>query len=162
MLFTPFYAFWRTLSFFKNTIAWWENTISKFKWNCSNINFKRKWGKNHHFADRTLSLWIWLMVNGKKSLPVQWCIHGVPVSMPPFWTEGRVFKFGAGKPATTHGESSASYILASPLGTDLWVGKLLVKRNPWSNDCFERTNAGSCAPMVSNYSRCVVLGSGPA
>ena len=31
-----------------------------------------------------------------------------------------------------------------------------------SNDCVESTNAGSRAPMVSNYSRCVVLGFGPA
>ena len=30
------------------------------------------------------------------------------------------------------------------------------------NDRFERTNAGSRARMVLNYSRCVVLGSGPA
>ena len=31
-----------------------------------------------------------------------------------------------------------------------------------SNDCFERTNAGSRATMVLDYSRCIVLGSGPA
>ena len=31
-----------------------------------------------------------------------------------------------------------------------------------SNDCLERTIAGSPAPMVLNYSRCVVLGSGLA
>ena len=31
-----------------------------------------------------------------------------------------------------------------------------------SNDRFESKIVGSRAPMVSNYSRCVVLGSGPA
>ena len=54
------------------------------------------------------------------------------------------------------------YHLTSPLGTKLWIGKLSMKWNPLFNDCFERTNAGFHAPMVLNYSHCVVLGSEPA
>ena len=40
---------------------------------------------------------------------VEWCIRGVPVSMLAFWMEGCVFEPGVGKPATTYGESCASY-----------------------------------------------------
>ena len=56
--------------------------------------------------------------------------------------------------------------LPKPSHYTTWNGPLNRKTfgavNPLSNDRFERTTAGSRAPMVLNYSRCVVLGSGPA
>ena len=66
---------------------------------------------------------------------------GLLVRRPVFRANG--LRFESGWEPTTRGES---------------CGLLTM-----SNDRFERTKtAGSRAPMVLNYSRCVVLGSGPA
>ena len=68
-------------------------------------------------------------------------ICGLLVRRPVFRANG--LRFESGWEPTTHGESCGSTTM--------------------SNDRFERTKtAGSRAPMVLNYSRCVVLGSGPA
>ena len=72
----------------------------------------------------------------------QRCNRGVLASTLAFGMEGRVFEPCTGKPATTHSESCASY--NCPM--------IVLREQP----------AGSHAPMVLNYSRCVVLGSGPA
>ena len=47
-----------------------------------------------------------------KPFGVKRCIHGVPASTLAFWTKGRMFKSVVGKPATTHGESCASYTIS--------------------------------------------------
>ena len=70
------------------------------------------------------------------------CNRGVLASTLAFGTEGRVFEPGAGKPATNHSKSCASY--NCPM--------IVLRGQP----------TGSRAPMVLNYSLCIVLGSGPA
>ena len=70
------------------------------------------------------------------------CNCGVLASKLAFETECQVFEYSTGKPATTHGESCASY--NCPM--------IVLRGQP----------AGSRAPMVLNYNRGEVLGSGPA
>ena len=103
-----------------------------------------------------ISKWLLWKKNSTKR-----CIRGVTVSAFAFWTEDCVFEPGTG----SH-YSRRKLCIVQHLTSPFWNGplnrKLSVKWNPLSNDRFERTNAGSRAPMVLNYSRCVVLGSGPA
>ena len=74
-------------------------------------------------------------------LIVQLILCGLLVRTPVFRANG--LRFESGWEPTTRGESCGLSTM--------------------SNDRFERTKtAGSRAPMVLNYSRCVVLGSGPA
>ena len=92
------------------------------------------------------------------------CNRGVLVSTLAFETLGWGFESSVGFSTSHYSWRKLCIVhhLTSPFGTDLWIGKLSVKWNSLSNDCFERTNAGSRALMVLDYSRCVVLGSGPA